>query len=215
MLIPMDELVAEHDVRPTGVLHLGAHLAEERPAYVAAGVRDIWWVEGNPELVDTLRRVAFNSWDKERHVTDAIICAILGEHDAGDLTLHVANNGESSSVLPLGTHATEHPEVVYTGQTYTARSTSVDTLVLTRGIDADFLNLDLQGYELPVLRGAIRYLTRWPRWVYCEVNQAELYRGCALVDEIDEWLAAFGFERTAETWTRHGWGDALYTRRDQ
>jgi hypothetical protein len=49
--------------------------------------------------------------------------------------------------------------------------------------------------------------------IYLEVNQAELYSGCGLIGEIDDFLRVYGFERIITEMTKHGWGDALYLRK--
>jgi FkbM family methyltransferase len=213
VLISPEVLTARHGVQANGVLHLGAHRAEEYEAYTRCDWGETWWVEGNPFLIGHLMSRLSRTVTQQR--TNHVIHALLGEHDLIPLTLNIASNGESSSVLALGTHATEHPEVTYTGERFTAFCRSVDSLVREHDIQADFLNLDLQGYELLVLRGAVRFLASQVRWVYTEVNESELYQSCALLPEVDEYLDAHGFDRVAIEMTRHGWGDACYARRDQ
>ncbi len=52
---------------------------------------------------------------------------------------------------------------------------------------------------------------------YLEVNEKELYKGCALIGDIDEYLGRFGFYRAETKWASEnntlGWGDALYLRK--
>jgi FkbM family methyltransferase len=44
----------------------------------------------------------------------------------------------------------------------------------------NFLNIDIQGNELAALKGATKLLTGPIRYVYLEINEAELYVGCPL-----------------------------------
>ena len=205
VLIPLRDLVREYGVRPGPVLHVGAHRAEELGDYRREGFGLVWWVEGNPDLIPALRlKVAV-----ARH---HVVHAVLADRER-DVTFHVASNGQSSSILPLGTHATEHPEVSYV-RSWAARATTVDVLAASGAlgqVPAPLVNLDVQGAELDVLRGAERYLGG-VRWVYTEVNEKELYEGCALLPEMDAWLEDRGFVRLATHMTGHGWGDALYAR---
>jgi hypothetical protein len=75
--------------------------------------------------------------------------------------------------------------------------------------DFNFLNVDVQGVELNVIKsfssmlGSLDYL-------YVEVNEEELYKGCALITEIDYYVAQYGFERKATHMTSNKWGDAFY-----
>jgi hypothetical protein len=51
------------------------------------------------------------------------------------------------------------------------------------------------------------------RRIKCEVNEAEVFRGCPMVGEIDAFLAPFGLERTETDLHGGCWGDAVYTKR--
>ena len=49
--------------------------------------------------------------------------------------------------------------------------------------------------------------------IYIEVNIAELYKDCATLPDIDEFLTEEGFERVVINITEYKWGDALYVRK--
>jgi len=59
-------------------------------------------------------------------------------------------------------------------------------------LSPDFLKLDVQGYELEVLKGAESILAS-VEVVFTEVNHIEIYRGAPLAAELIAWLAARGF----------------------
>jgi hypothetical protein len=72
------------------------------------------------------------------------------------------------------------------------------------------VNIDVQGAELQAIKG-MGNLVRAVDAIYCEVNKEELYEGCAVVNEIDEYLKNYHFQRVATRWIiGKGWGDALY-----
>jgi hypothetical protein len=49
------------------------------------------------------------------------------------------------------------------------------------------------------------------KWVYTEVNKKETYAGCALIEEVDEYLGLFGFVRVETgAWVGDTWTDSLY-----
>lgn len=207
MLIPIPDLALRHGVDSvTGVLHLGAHLGEEADAYDNdmpwSDKPRVVWVEGNPHLI---RALEANVAHRPGH---EIIRALIDDQ-AHEVTLNIASNGQSSSVLEFGTHATEHPDVTYVDR-FTDTTTTVDTLAGSDWDDLNFLNLDLQGLELRALRGAQAFLEHC-RFIYSEVNRRPLYKGCAMVHDLDMNLT--GFRRVATEWTVHGWGDALWVRR--
>ena len=52
------------------------------------------------------------------------------------------------------------------------------------------------------------------RAIYTEVNTLELYENCDLMHELDEYLMSREFEKIGfMMYSDHGWGDALYLRR--
>jgi hypothetical protein len=76
----------------------------------------------------------------------------------------------------------------------------------------DFVNLDVQGAELEVLKGMGHEISK-AKWIYTEVNNKDVYRECVLVSELDRFLSTKGFKRIATRWCfGKGWGDALYSR---
>ncbi len=48
--------------------------------------------------------------------------------------------------------------------------------------------------------------------IYAEVNDEELYQGCALIEDVDTYLDAAGFKRVATHMTSCHWGDAMYVK---
>jgi len=91
-------------------------------------------------------------------------------------------------------------------------STTIDDLWKSNRIEsANFLNLDIQGAELLALRGAQQYLDG-VEYIYTEINMKPLYKDCALVGDMDKFLAGRGFSRLDTRLTRHGWGDAFYAK---
>lgn len=74
----------------------------------------------------------------------------------------------------------------------------------------NLINMDTEGYELEVLKGATETL-KYIDYIYIEVAQIELQKGRAMVWEVDEFLK--DFDRVETQWTDRGWGDALYIRK--
>jgi hypothetical protein len=69
----------------------------------------------------------------------------------------------------------------------------------------NFINLDIQGAELKALKSMEKYLDK-VNYIYTEVNIKHLYKNCALMNEIDDYLSKFGFKRVETNMTRMGWG---------
>jgi N-acetylglutamate synthase-like GNAT family acetyltransferase len=75
----------------------------------------------------------------------------------------------------------------------------------------NLLSMDVQGYEMEVLKGAEELLPRID-YIITEVNTKELYSNCALLPEMDSFLQTRGFTRVETVMTDRDWGDALYVR---
>lgn len=207
MLIDFRELFPRWGIKPKGVLHVGANVGEEAPVYDELGIKKVVWVEPNQKL----RTKLYDNTVKKYGHSNLYFCA--GDENK-DGTLHVSNNGgQSSSILELGTHKIAHPDVCYT-EDQAIQIKRLDNHFAEWGgsDDLDFINVDVQGAELKVLKGMGDLLKQF-KWAYLEVNKEELYKGCALIDSVDLFMIANGFRRVETKWCGNtGWGDALYIR---
>lgn len=203
MLIDFRKLFPRYNIKPTGVLHLGANRGEEAPVYDELGIKKVYWIEANPEIIPQLSAALLPYYPGQEWFN----YCIGDEHDK-PVKFHVSNNGsQSSSVLELGTHLQQHPEVHYTHdiEMHTKR---IDMLFQDNfPKDIDFLNLDLQGFEGNALRGMGDLLHQF-KWIYTEVNRDYVYKNCMLIEDIEFLLAPFGFRKVETKWVGN-WGDCL------
>jgi len=208
MLIKEEDVIAAlnaANIKPSGVLHIGAHECEELPFYERMGIsqENVVWIDAIDEKV----RQA-----KGRGIPN-VFKAVITDKDGDLVTFHRSNNVQSSSVLDFGTHAINHPGVRYVSETVETTVT-VDTFLQEHGLDAkryDFWNFDIQGAELMALKGALQALQH-VKALYLEVNTKEVYKKCGLIGEIDALLGERGFKRVITNITDAHWGDALYVR---
>lgn len=207
MLFEINELKSCLRKPVTGIIHVGAHKAEELPIYQSLGVEKVIWIEANPTLVgDIINRTIL-------HKGQSLHLAVAYDKDFEIIKLNIANNGESSSILELDYHKIAHPHIHYTGYV-DVPSRRVDSIVIDSGYDKsnfNFMNIDVQGAELLVLKGSTQILDDVD-YIYTEVNQKSLYKDCALIDHLDEFLKTYGFDRKYTKMTEYGWGDALYVK---
>jgi FkbM family methyltransferase len=205
MLISVAAIERIWGIKPSGVLHVGAHEGEECAAYQKSSWGSTTWIEANPAKVEFLER-QFNTLDNQ-----FVIEAVAWGADGVSLDFHVANNGESSSVLDLGTHSQHHPQIHYVS-TRRVSTTRLDTALQDNSsANFDFINLDVQGAELQALMGLGERIND-VNWIYSEVNTEPVYEGAPLLKEFDAYCGQLGFQRIDLEMTRWGWGDALYCR---
>ena len=202
MLIPIPDLVCKYNIQFTGVLHVGAHECEEIVVYDQYLPRDkVLWVEALPDKVAVC---------KNRYPDVLIENAVISDTEE-TVTFHRANNGQSSSILEFGSHRVHHPDVVYT-ENIVCKTARLDSILGKYDIRYNFLNLDIQGVELRALKSMESYLNAVD-YIYTEVNNDYVYKGCGLVSEIDSYLYSVGLVRVETAWFGGtGWGDAFYVR---
>lgn len=201
MLIPLIFLVNKYKIKFTGVLHVGAHECEELTDYERFISRDkILWVEALPDKVSYCMSKYSNINIENAIVSDTI----------ETVTFNIANNGQSSSMLDFGMHLTYHPHVQYIGK-FTGTTKLLKDILPKYNIAVNFINLDIQGAELKALKGMEEYLDKID-YIYTEVNSDEVYKNCALIHQLDEYLAKFDLVRVETYWTDCKWGDAFYIR---
>jgi FkbM family methyltransferase len=200
MLIDFRALFPKYGIKPNGVLHVGANVGEEAPVYLELGIKRQVWIEANPEIYLKLKQnIAGNP--------DAKALTFAAGDEEKMITLHKSNNGsQSSSILELGTHLQQHPEVHYVEDIAVPMMRLETYSPHFEG--CDFLNMDIQGAELLALKGLGDKIKNF-KWAYLEVNRDYVYKNCPLVEEIDNYLSVFGFRRVETKWVGN-WGDALY-----
>lgn len=204
MLIDLKQLVRKYNISINGIIHGGAHMAEEKSLYSELGVKKVIWIEGNPEIFDRMKALPSVQGD-------IFFNELLWESSGNELEFHISNNGQSSSILDLDKHLQYHPEVHYI-KTIKKTTITLDELFRQNNLninDYNFVNLDLQGVELNVLKGFKSNLDKI-KYIYTEVNTGEVYKNCSKMNELDDFLKQFGFKRVETNLTRAEWGDALY-----
>lgn len=209
MLIPLQFLVDKYNPKFKGVIHVGAHYAEEHDDYARAGCKRFYYIEPCKEACDIMMKRFYDRWP-----IVAVCGWAAGAEDKYGVIMNTAsfNKGESNSILKPLLHLQQHPEVVFDGQeTITVKK--LDNIIDPRDTKDyyNFLAMDVQGYEGEVLKGATETL-KYINYVYTEVNKGQTYEGNMEIDGIDELLNEF--KRVETKWAGNTtWGDAFYVRR--
>lgn len=207
-IMEISKLHKKYNFNVTGVCHVGAWKAKEISTYRREfGNVPVTFIEANKRL--------------ETHIVDSISgftnvdyrMVAAGSHSGvGSLSLDKSGGrrGQSSSLLKPKEHLKRYPRIKFDIPSE-VRVYPLDEIM--EGKDFNFLNIDVQGYELEVLRGAVKCLENVYS-IIVEVNRGELYEDCPMVNDVDNFLSGFGFSRVETEWrhNREKWGDALYTR---
>ena len=187
-----------------GVIHVGAHHGQEHVEYLAEyGNIPTHWFEPGAEAFSVLQ-------GNLGHATQTSLYNFALGAESGKLPLweETANGGQSSSLArPIG-HTETFPHIDF----HQGDVVKVRTLDSFGIMDSNVLSLDVQGYELEVLKGAIETLERIDH-VFCEVNYTEMYEGCPSLQTLSNFLSSLGFELKEIWWTTENWGDGYWRRK--
>lgn len=200
--------MAHFGIHPKGALHVGAHLGDEIKSYRAHDLKQVVFVEANPDLAQGLR-------DRFKSDGDVTVIEAAASDEEGSATFNITSMDQSSSLLDLKDHAKLYPKIGVDKQ-ITVRTAQLDVLLEEAGVDTstlDFIAMDIQGAELMALKGATKLLPQI-KALQIEANYSELYDGCPLITDLDAFLGQFDFVRVKTTTPySEEWGDALYVKR--
>lgn len=137
--------------------------------------------------------------------------ALGSENKIVNINTNNNNNSMSSSILEPHEHLNYHKNVTFEGTEEVVMKKFCDLNIK----NIDYLNIDVQGYEIEVLKG-FENLEK-VRYIKSEVNRKEMYKNCALVKDLDVYLKQFNFLRVKTIWWKKiiPWGDAFYLQQDQ
>jgi FkbM family methyltransferase len=202
MLLSFRGLVDKYKMNIKGIIHIGAHIGQEIPDYIDTGIQNIILFEPLEENFKILSEKA------QKMNANIIGHQVALGSKPGKTTMYVSDHNRiSSSILKPKVHLTHHPNVSFPDK----EDVEVDCLDNFDSFGYNFINMDVQGYELEVLKGSKKTL-EGVDYVYCEVNRDEVYENNAYVEELDEFLKEYNMIRVMTSWEGQIWGDALYVR---
>lgn len=219
MLIPLQEILTKYNLKPKGVIHVGAHWAEEHDDYVKCSIERFVYIEPCKESFDVMlnkfssehyeveKRGSIFKWNIENVVLINVACG----SEEREIPMYVShqNQGQSNSLLKPELHLSQHPEVIF-NDAELVKVIPLDKLQIEKD-KYDMLVMDCQGYEGEVLKGATETL-KHINIIYTEVNRGQTYNGNIEIAEMDEFLKGYDFKRVETFWPSPNWtwGDALY-----
>ena len=209
MKLDLKNLFSQNSIIPKAIIHVGAYDGKDIKLYQTLNISKIFFIEANPTVFERLKA------NTTRSSVDVTVVNYAISNQNGKVTLYVNSMVQSSSILPLKHYRDIYPNIKETHQLI-VESKTLDNLLEELELsptDFNILNLDIQGAELLALQGATNLL-KYIDVVYTKVNYEELYEGCALAEEIDEFLGQTGFGRVAIAKPFHpSWGNAFYVRK--
>ena len=213
MIFNLQSINAQLNFDITGVIHVGAFDGAELATYRKLNLFNTILFEPQREMYNVVNHKCIDN--------EVVYNIALGSEDIetemfiSDKAGGMANGAtQSSSILEPKVHLTEHPEVTFPEkETITVKR--FDNFVQSNNIDVlgyNMLNVDVQGYELEVFKGFGDYLNQIDI-IIAEVNRDEVYKGCAMIGDIDAYLSQYNLRQVSVYWQSASWGDAVYVRK--
>jgi len=210
LLINLDKEFKKYNIFPKGFIQVGAHIGQEVNIFKKLNSEaKIYLFEPQKELFQKLKI----QYKNDKYIT--LFNLALGDSKQTQTMFKDTNNdSQSSSILKPKEHLKYHSYIEF--EKDNQEVIYVDTLDSFNIHDINILCIDVQGYELNVLKGSINSLNNVEALVV-EINRKELYEGCPHVSEIDNFLKDFDYVRIVTKWWKKTipWGDALYIKKNK
>lgn len=203
----LSSIKSKYKIDITGLIHVGGHIGEEVSDYYSKGIDNIIIFEPLPQsFVQLESEVAKYQFKKIKLINKA-----LGSKNK-QIEMNVCNqDGLCSSLLNPKHVLEQYPHIKFPNKQLVDMIT-MDSII-GENHNYNFLNMDTQGYELEVLKGAKKTLKKI-NFVYTEVNNIEVYENNALIEDIDKFLEEYDMVRVETDWMGTTWGDAFYIKKD-
>lgn len=196
--------IEKYNLNITGAITIGADEGQELPFYIENNIKNLVFFEPRPP--------AFKSLLEKTKKLDSSFKVQSFNVGLGDTEcikpMYTAGGGQASSFLKPKLHLEKHPNIVFRdNMVYDLPIKTLDSYNLAPYFN--YMHLDVQGYELKVLKGGQKTLNNILA-LSTEVNIIELYESCVMLNELDTFLKNAGFKQAELCVNDFGWGDALY-----
>ena len=210
MLLNINQLIEKLNFEINGIIHIGAGSGAELREYSKLSTNNFLMIEPDTDSYKklVLRKYYYSLFFKKNILTEN---CLITDKIKNDVPFRIMNVKDCNSIFDLHLHKKIYPKI-HVKKIVNLESKTLNSLFEQKYkiTDFNFINIDIQGAELLAFKGADKILGKIDG-IYTEVNFEELYKDCALIDQIDLYLKSFKFKRIYFNNEMHSsWGDALY-----
>ena len=195
-----ENLLNKYENKISGFIQVGAHVGQQVESFLRIKNTNIYLFEPNIQALEKLKK-----YENEHRVK--IFNFGLG-NDNTTLQFFTSSNkdGVSSSILRPKLHEKYFPEVKF----HKNESIKIKKFSSLEKIDGNFLVIDVQGYELEVLKGFEDKIKNID-FIFSEISIVKFYENNTLVSELDKFLRKKNFLRIKTSFISNvPMGDAFY-----
>ena len=208
MVIDLIKLVRKYNIPSDHIVHAGAHIGQELKLYDELNCKTCWLFEPQPQVFAKLVESAMvYKWPKLYNI------ALGSREEKLNMFVSEGNDGQSSSFLEPHLHITQYNYVKFGKVINEIPVVTLDSLLENnKDFKPTILSMDTQGFELEILKGGTKALST-VNLIITEFSTEQLYKGTALLKDLDNFLSFYGFSRIETVWQAKNWGDAAYLRK--
>jgi len=206
-MLDLHKLKKKYNIRPKEIAYIGANLGQEIDELNQVfNYTKTYLFEPQKKVFENLVK-NYKKFDNLEFYN----IALGNEEKIEFMNISSDVSGQSSSILIPEKHLDIHPYITFNSR----ERINVDKFSNLGLKNVNFLNIDVQGYELEVLKGFENILND-VEYIICEVNRKELYENNVLVKDLDSYLLNYGFYRVETMWHARTipWGDSFYTKKN-
>ena len=202
----LNYFISRYEDSISKLVQVGAHFGQELEIFEKYNIDKVYLFEPLPKAHVELEKKIKNNPKYE-----LFKFGLGNKSEIKKLFYSNENKGQSSSFLKPKLHKKIQPQIRFRDN-LTIKIEKFDNLKIDC---VDFLVLDVQGFELEVLKGFSHKLKN-VKFVFAEVNRDQLYEDNVLVGDLDKYLTNFEFIRIWTSWRPADmpWGDAFYIKKD-
>ena len=202
MIFDFKHLITKYNMNLRNVIHIGGHHGHEVKLYKEINPNcTVEIFEPHPNTFSIMKNNVASFAQINCHNV-----ALGPRETVMELYVETDNQGQSNSLLKPKYHVEQYPYIRFQNVIEVPVKT-LDSFQLDESYN--FISIDVQGFELEVLKGAVSTLKNI-EYLIAEVNNKELYEGCCLVEELDQFLEQFNLHRVETNWEGGTWGDGFY-----
>ena len=223
MMFDFENLIERHELKINGIIHVGAHECGEVEIYSRLGIKNVVLIEANPyrflRLKETLQtgRYCVNCSPltylplpinqalitKNYIPINAVVC-----QSPGEVKFHLSDgDGGADSIYEINEVGSRESWCNYKHTDELRLRSSQLNDIIPNPKDYNFLNIDVEGAELDVLKS---YNLEHINYILLEVQSTPRFTGSHSRKEVSEYLVGNGFKSIDYYATQYSWGDELF-----